>query len=146
MCLFFSTRLKENLYNVLKAAGGGFRRDMEQATDDNQGCCDARLCGESHVEWSVLVSYANLLYIEIETTTQYFCYVSDQYLMAGGHTAAQYSKAVASLHRAERIWLLTLNMANSDSFKCFKMSYLICSVWNDKRWLFRQWQSITILI
>lgn len=60
-----SDRLKEKLYNVLEAAGGGFWRDMEQATDDNQGRCDARLCGKSHVEWSLFVSYANLHQIEI---------------------------------------------------------------------------------
>lgn len=45
-------------YNVLEAAGGGFRRDMEQATDDNQGGGDARLRGEGHVERPLLVSCA----------------------------------------------------------------------------------------
>lgn len=44
-------------YNVLKATGGGFWRDMEQATDNNQGGGDAWLCGEGDVEWSVLVSF-----------------------------------------------------------------------------------------
>lgn len=49
-------RLIERLHNVLEATGGGFRRDMEQVTNDNQGCCDARLCGESNVERPFLVS------------------------------------------------------------------------------------------
>lgn len=43
-------------YNVLKATGGGFWWDMEQATDNNQGGGDAWLCGEGDMEWSVLVS------------------------------------------------------------------------------------------
>lgn len=30
---------------------------MEQVTDDNQGSCDAWLRGESHMEWSFLVSF-----------------------------------------------------------------------------------------
>lgn len=60
-----SIRLKEKLYDVLKATGGGFRRDMEQVTDDNQGSCDARLCGESHVERQVLVSFADPHQVEI---------------------------------------------------------------------------------
>lgn len=48
-------------YDVLEAAGGGFRRDMEQATDDNQGGGDARLRGEGHVERPLLVSCAETL-------------------------------------------------------------------------------------
>lgn len=57
---FLFLRLKERQYNVLKATGGGFWWDMEQATDDNQGSGDARLCGKSDMEWSVLVSSLNV--------------------------------------------------------------------------------------
>lgn len=60
----FLTRPKGKLYDVLKATGGGFWRDMEQAIDDNQGCGDARLRGASHVEWQVLVSYPSVLRVE----------------------------------------------------------------------------------
>lgn len=94
----FSVRLKEKLYNVLKAAGGGFWRDMEQATDDNQGCCDARLCGESHVEWSVLVSSADLLHIEIQTTAQVFQFeVSEQGLWTDRQEVTQLLSTVKQL-------------------------------------------------
>lgn len=58
--LFLFLRLKVKQYNVLKATGGGFWWDMEQATHDNQGSGDAWLCGESHMERSVLVSSLNV--------------------------------------------------------------------------------------
>lgn len=63
---FLSFRAEEKLYDVLEAEGGGFWRDMEQIINDNQGCCDARLRGESHVEWPVLVSDASMLKLKCD--------------------------------------------------------------------------------
>ncbi len=50
----------EATHHVLKTAGGGFRRDVEQAPDDNQSGGDAWLRGESNMERPLLVSWIQL--------------------------------------------------------------------------------------